>query len=113
MKKFGDYISHRVYQKRKINFWTAIGYGVSDMVGGGGQTIIGAWLLFFYTTYCNLSATQGALIVAIGKVVSGTCGMLMSSACVYVLWCTTIADFYTDVGWRYELLVLPNYLLCF
>lgn len=77
LKKIGDYISHRVYQKRKVTFWTSIGFGVSDMVGGGGQTIIGAWLLFFYTTYCNLSATQGALIVAIGKIISGTCGMLM------------------------------------
>ncbi|NUG67334.1 MFS transporter [Lactobacillus mellis] len=70
-------LTKRVYTPRKINFWTAIGYGITDFVGGGGQTIIGAWLLFFYTTYCNLSATQGALIVAIGKVVSGFCGMIM------------------------------------
>ena len=64
-------LTKRVYTPRKFHFWTAIGYGITDFVGGGGQTIIGAWLLFFYTTYCNLSATQGALIVAIGKVVSG------------------------------------------
>lgn len=70
-------LTKRVYTPRKINFWTAIGYGMTDFVGGGGQTIIGAWLLFFYTTYCDLSATQGALIVAIGKVVSGFFGMIM------------------------------------
>lgn len=70
-------ITERVYKKRKINFWTAIGFGVTDFIGGGGQAVIGAWLLFFYTTYCNLSATQGALIVGIGKFVSAIGGMIM------------------------------------
>lgn len=70
-------ITERVYTPRKINFWTSVGYGITDFVGGGGQTIIGAWLLFFYTSYCGLSATQGALIVAIGKIVSAFSGMLM------------------------------------
>ncbi|WEV51083.1 MFS transporter [Lactobacillus sp. ESL0731] len=72
-----DRISKRVYTKRKITTKTAIAYGVSDFVGGGGQTIIGAWLLYFYTSFCNLSATQGALIVAIGKIVSATFGFII------------------------------------
>lgn len=70
-------IHERVYKKRKINFWTAIGFGMTDFIGGGGQAIIGAWLLFFYTTYCNLSATQGALIVGIGKLISAFGGMII------------------------------------
>lgn len=72
-------ITERVYTPRKINFWTSVGYGMTDFIGGGGQTIIGAWLLFFYTTYCDLSATQGALIVAIGKIVSAVSGMLIGN----------------------------------
>lgn len=70
-------ISQRVYQKRKVNLKTALGFGLTDFMGGGGQAVIGAWLLFFYTSYCNLSATQSALIMSAGQVVSGICGLII------------------------------------
>lgn len=70
-------IHERVYKKRKVTLATGLGFGVTDFIGGGGQAVIGAWLLFFYTTYCNLSATQGALIVGIGKIVSAVGGMVI------------------------------------
>lgn len=46
-------------------------------MGGGGQAVIGTWLLFFYTSYCNLSATQSALIMSAGQIVSGICGLII------------------------------------
>lgn len=70
-------ISQRVYQKRKVNLKTALGFGLTDFMGGGGQAVIGAWLLFFYTSYCNLSATQSALIMSAGQIVSGICGLII------------------------------------
>lgn len=75
--KLLDKISKRVYTKRKVTTKTAIAYGISDFIGGGGQTIIGAWLLYFYTSFCNLTATQGAIIVATGKVVSAIFGFIL------------------------------------
>ncbi|HJE97822.1 MAG TPA: MFS transporter [Ligilactobacillus acidipiscis] len=66
--KLSDKISKRVYTPRKINIWTSLGFGINDFVGGGGMTIMGAWLLFFFTTYCGLSATQGGLIMGIARV---------------------------------------------
>lgn len=67
----------RVYTPRKITLKTALGYGITDFVGGGAMTIIGAWMMFFYTTYCNLSAVQGASIIGIARIVDAftTLGM--------------------------------------
>lgn len=70
-------LQKRVFTKRKITLGTSISFGVTDFIGGGGQTIIGAWMLFFYTTYCNLSATQGAIIVGAGKFITAIVGLIM------------------------------------
>ncbi|MFT8393831.1 MAG: MFS transporter [Liquorilactobacillus ghanensis] len=73
LKKLQD----RIFTKRKITLKTALSFGVTDFIGGGGQTIIGAWMLFFYTSYCNLTATDGAIIVGVGKFVTAIVGLLM------------------------------------
>ncbi|MCI2020097.1 MFS transporter [Lentilactobacillus hilgardii] len=70
---------NRVYTPRKITVWRGIGYGIVDFVGGGSMTIIGAWMLFFYTSYCNLTAVEGASIIGAARVADAICSLLMGS----------------------------------
>lgn len=70
---------NKVYTPRKITVWRGIGYGIVDFVGGGSMTIIGAWMLFFYTSYCNLTAVQGATIIGAARVADAICSLLMGS----------------------------------
>lgn len=64
---------------KKITLPTCIGYGLVDIVGGGAFTIIGAFLLFFYTTYCGLTPIQGASIVAIARFVDAIASLFIGS----------------------------------
>ncbi|HDT3059974.1 TPA: hypothetical protein QHM39_004296, partial [Enterobacter hormaechei subsp. steigerwaltii] len=43
---------------KKITIPVSIGYGLTDIMGGGAFTVIGAWLLFFYTTFVGLSPVE-------------------------------------------------------
>ncbi len=40
---------------RKITMPVSIGYGLTDIMGGEAFTVMGAWLLFYYTTFAGLS----------------------------------------------------------
>lgn len=42
-------------KNRKVTLPVAFGFGLTDIIGGGAFTIIGAWLLYFYTTFVGLS----------------------------------------------------------
>ncbi|MFT8459909.1 MAG: MFS transporter [Liquorilactobacillus ghanensis] len=74
-----NYKKNRIYTPKKINIWRSLGFGIGDFVGGGGQTIIGAWMLFFYTTYCNMTAVQGALILSIARIVDAIVSLMMGT----------------------------------
>jgi oligogalacturonide transporter len=39
-----------------------VAYGSNDFLGAGAMSIITAWILFFYTTYCGLTAAEAGLI---------------------------------------------------
>ena len=65
--------------KRKITIPVSIGYGVTDIMGGGAFTVIGAWLLFFYTTFVGLSPVEAASIVAIARIVDAIVSLFMVS----------------------------------
>jgi len=69
----------KVYQPRKINVFRAIGYGLPDIMGGGAFTIIGAWLLFFWTTYADLSAVEASSILGIARIVDACISLIMGS----------------------------------
>ena len=43
---------------RRVHFGHYLAYGSNDFLGAGAMSIIGFWILFFYTTFCGLSATQ-------------------------------------------------------
>lgn len=69
----------KIYRPRKINIGRAIGYGMPDMMGGGAFTLIGAWLLFYWTTFAGLSAMEAASILAISRVADAVISLLMGS----------------------------------
>lgn len=71
--------SKRVFTPKKITLLRAIGYGLPDIMGGGAFTIIGAWLLYYWTTYAGLSAVQAALILGIARIVDAVTSLLMGS----------------------------------
>ncbi len=64
---------------RKITIPIGIGYGLTDLMGGGAFTIIGAWLLFFYTTYAGLTPVEAASIVAIARIVDAIASLFIGS----------------------------------
>ena len=52
---------------RKVRFGHYLAYGSNDFLGAGAMSIIGFWILFFYTTFCGLSATQATIIFATAR----------------------------------------------
>lgn len=63
--------------ERRVGYGVAIGYGVTDLFGGGAFAIIGTWLLFFYTTYCGLSVIEAGSIFAIARVIDALLSPIM------------------------------------
>lgn len=68
-----------VNKERKVTISIAIGYGLTDIMGGGAFAIIGAWLLFFYTAFVGLSPLEAASIVAIARIVDAIVSLFMGS----------------------------------
>ncbi len=68
-----------VKMNREITIPRGIGYGLTDLMGGGAFTIIGAWLLFFYTTYAGLSPVEAASIVGIARIVDAIVSLSIGS----------------------------------
>ncbi|WP_435927844.1 MFS transporter [Dryocola sp. BD613] len=66
-------------KSRKVTIPVSIGYGMTDIMGGGAFTVIGAWLLFFYTTFVGLSPVEAASIVAIARIVDAVVSLFMGS----------------------------------
>ena len=67
-----EFASKKIYHSRgkKIGVGRSLGFGVFSMFSISMQGLVGAWLLFFYTTFCGLSAGQGATIFLIGRAAS-------------------------------------------
>lgn len=64
-------------EHRKVGIGTAIGYGVTDIFGGGSMALIGTWLLFFYTTFCGLSMLEASSIFAIARIIDAVLSPIM------------------------------------
>ena len=47
---------------RPVRLGHLVAYGSNDFLGAGAMSIITAWILFFYTTYCGLTAAEAGLI---------------------------------------------------
>lgn len=72
-----DHSTGRVYTAKPITIVRSMGYGVVDLMGGGWNTIVGGLVLFFFTTYGNVSALEGASILFIARIVDAIVSLLI------------------------------------
>jgi oligogalacturonide transporter len=47
---------------RQVKLGNYVAYGSNDFLGAGAMSIMSAWMLFFYTTYCGLSIAEAGYI---------------------------------------------------
>ncbi|MFD1124184.1 MFS transporter [Lentilactobacillus raoultii] len=77
---WNEYAHKRVYQSRgKVGIWRSLGFGVFSFFSISMQGLVGAWLMFFYTTFAGLSAGQGATISLIGRVADAIVSLIMGN----------------------------------
>jgi oligogalacturonide transporter len=53
--------------QRTVRFGHYLAYGSNDFLGAGAMAVISGWVLFFYTTFCGLTAVQAATIFATAR----------------------------------------------
>lgn len=53
---------------RPVRWYNMVAYGLNDVLGGGSMTVIGTWILFFYTTFCGLSVAEATLIFGVARI---------------------------------------------
>ncbi|RPK08392.1 hypothetical protein FH5_05022 [Priestia endophytica] len=63
--------------QRQIKFVNYLSYGLGDFVGAGAFALTAAWLMYFYTTFCGLTATQAGSIFAVARVVDAVAAPAM------------------------------------
>ena len=44
-----------------------IAYGLTDILGAGSMAVVAGWIIFFYTTFCGLTAGEATIIFAIAR----------------------------------------------
>ena len=44
-----------------------VAYGLTDVLGAGSMAVVAGWILFFYSTFCGLSAFEASLIFAVSR----------------------------------------------
>ena len=64
---------------QKITLARAIGWGVTDCMGGGSGAIIGAYFMFFLTTFMGISALKAAAIMAVSKAIDMVTNVVVGS----------------------------------
>jgi oligogalacturonide transporter len=52
---------------RPVRLGHYVAYGSNDILGAGSMAVISGWILFFYTTFCGLTAVQAAAIFATAR----------------------------------------------
>jgi len=57
-----------------------LAYGSNDFLGAGAMSVISGWILFFYTTFCGLTAVQAAAIFATARVIDAVASPLIGFA---------------------------------
>ncbi|AIF50374.1 MFS transporter [Pelosinus sp. UFO1] len=62
---------------RKVTLKNILGYASVNFLGGGAQLLISLWLMYFYTTMCNLSAVQAGLIFTVARLLDAVGNPIM------------------------------------
>ncbi|MCO6559349.1 MAG: MFS transporter [Bifidobacterium sp.] len=53
----------------------AIGYGIGDIYGGGQLTLIGTYLVLFWTRFCGMSISVAQSVVGLSAIISGVAAL--------------------------------------
>lgn len=72
-----QYSDRRVYQAKPITLGRSFGFGVLDLMGGGWNTIISGLMLYFFTTYGNVTALEAGSILFIARIVDAVVSLLI------------------------------------
>ena len=64
-------------QGRPVNLRHQLAYGGGNLLGSGALAISGAWLLYFYTTFCGLTLIEAAFIFSVASVIDAISNPLM------------------------------------
>ncbi|WEV52813.1 MFS transporter [Bifidobacterium sp. ESL0704] len=59
----------------RITLGNAIGYGVGDIFGGGQLTLIGTYLVLFWTRFCGMSISSAQSVVGLSAIISGVAAL--------------------------------------
>jgi oligogalacturonide transporter len=62
---------------RTVRFGHYLAYGSNDFLGAGAMAVISGWILFFYTTFCGLTAVQAATIFATARLLDAIASPLI------------------------------------
>jgi len=62
---------------RQITLKHTLGYGSANLLGSGALAISGAWLIYFYTTFCNLSVVEAAAIFSVASILDAISNPVM------------------------------------
>lgn len=65
--------------RRDVTFKNALGFGLTDIMGGGSLAIVSAYLLYFFTQFGGLSALEGASILALSRIIDATVSVIMGA----------------------------------
>ncbi|MCR5536267.1 MAG: MFS transporter [Succinivibrio sp.] len=65
------------YTEKRISLKNIIGYATVNFLGGGSTTLISAWLMYFYTTMCDLDAVSAALIFTSARILDALLNPVM------------------------------------
>jgi oligogalacturonide transporter len=62
---------------RQVRFHNLLAYGSNDFLGAGAMAVISGWILFFYTTFCGLTALQATGIFAAARIIDAVASPLI------------------------------------
>jgi oligogalacturonide transporter len=63
--------------RRPVRFGHYLAYGSNDLLGAGAMAVISGWILYFYTTFCGLTAVQAASIFATARLLDAVASPLI------------------------------------
>ncbi|WEV75547.1 MFS transporter [Bifidobacterium sp. ESL0800] len=66
---------HHHSRNAPITLGNAIGYGIGDIFGGGQLTLIGTYLVLFWTRFCGMSISLAQSVVGLSAIISGVAAL--------------------------------------
>ena len=66
---------------RAVRPYHYLTYGVADVFGAGSMAVIAGWILYFYSTFCGLTAVEAAGIFAISRLFDALWSPLLGHLC--------------------------------